>query len=61
LDSEAGSFSTCPCLTLVVGVGSYVLARVERRGLACMYFLFCGFRVVGVCVRVYTSAYTHTT
>jgi len=42
-------FPACPWLALVTGVGGYVLAGVEVRGLFCIFLYFCGWWV-GLCV-----------
>ena len=56
---QVGIFSTCLCqwLSLVAGVGCYVLAGVEIGGLFVYFSIFAGVRVVGVYVLVY--ARTH--
>jgi len=38
---EVGSFPAGPCLALVAGQGCYVLARVEKEGLSCIFSLLC--------------------
>ena len=38
---EVGSFPAGPCLALVPGQGCYVLARVEKEGLSCIFSLLC--------------------
>ena len=53
------SFSVCPWLAFVAGVGAYVLAGVEIRVLSCTFLWFCGCYGNGLlcaCMR----AYTHT-
>ena len=39
---EVGSFTACPWLALVAGVGGYVLAGVEIGVLSCVFVYFCG-------------------
>jgi len=60
---EVGFVSACSWLALVTGVGGYVLAGVEIRGLSCIFVYFCGcfVRVLGwcVCVCLYTRVHTH--
>ena len=56
-----GFVSACSWLALVTGVGGYVLAGVEIGVLSCIFSIFAGVMVVGVCVLVYARTHTQTT
>ena len=56
-----GFVSACSWLALVTCVGGYVLAGVEMGVLSCLFLIFAGVRVVGVCVLVYARTHTQTT
>ena len=58
---EVGFVSACSSLALVSGVGGCVLAGVEIGVLSCIFSIFAGVRVVGVCVLVYARTHTQTT
>ena len=58
---EVGCISAGSWFALVTGVGGYVLAGSEIGVLSCIFSIFSGVRVVGVCVLVYARTHTQTT